>query len=74
MRYIQVFITYDGNGSTSGTVPPSVVSYMPGMIANVYSGNVDLRKSGHLFGGWNMQPDGDGDSYLPGGSRSYYVQ
>ncbi len=68
LRYIQVFITYDGNGSTSGTVPPSVVSYMPGMIANVYSGNVDLRKSGHLFGGWNMQPDGDGDSYLPGDS------
>lgn len=67
LREIQAFLTYDGNGNASGTVPASV-SYMPGTTARIDSGILDLRKTGHLFDGWNTQADGDGDSYLPGDS------
>ncbi|KQX44641.1 S-layer homology domain-containing protein [Paenibacillus sp. Root444D2] len=67
LRDIQVFLTYDGNGSAIGAVPASV-SFMPGVVADIYSGTVDLRKTGYLLDGWNTQADGDGDSYLPGDS------
>ncbi|QMV41263.1 S-layer homology domain-containing protein [Cohnella cholangitidis] len=65
LRDIQAFISYDKNGSLVGTVPDSA-SFMPGTTVDIYSGTLDLRKTGSLFGGWNTQADGEGDSYLPG--------
>ncbi|MEC0227932.1 GLUG motif-containing protein [Paenibacillus alba] len=64
---IQVYLDYDGNGSTSGTVPMSR-SFMPGVKASIDSGMINLIKSGYVFNGWNTQADGSGISYKSGDS------
>ncbi|UKS24997.1 S-layer homology domain-containing protein [Paenibacillus sp. HWE-109] len=69
---IQVYLDYDGNGSTSGTVPTSH-SFMQGVKADVYSGMINLIKPGHVFNGWNTQADGNGVSYKPGDSFAIAV-
>ncbi|MFB9750364.1 beta strand repeat-containing protein, partial [Paenibacillus hodogayensis] len=62
---IQAYLDYDGNGSTNGTVPFSR-SYMPGVTASVYSGTLDLTKTGYRFDGWNTLANGTGTLYKPG--------
>ncbi|MCR8632702.1 GLUG motif-containing protein [Paenibacillus radicis (ex Xue et al. 2023)] len=64
---IQAYLDYDGNGNTSGTVPTSH-SYMPGVKASIYTGTLDLIKTGYTFDGWNTQANGTGSSYNPGDS------
>ncbi len=55
-------ITYYGNGAGSGTPPSDTRRYMEGLVVTV-AGAGDLTKTGHTFGGWNTQPDGEGTSY-----------
>lgn len=61
-------ITYDANGSDSGSVPVDTnryVSYTTGIILG-NAGN--LIKGGFTFVGWNTKADGSGDTYIAGRS------
>ena len=60
-------LTYDGNGSTSGSVPASPTSYPSGASVSVLS-QTSLVKSGYTFLGWNTAADGTGASYPIGNS------
>ncbi|TXK71890.1 InlB B-repeat-containing protein [Paenibacillus sp. N3.4] len=64
---IQVYLDYDGNGHTSGTVPTSR-SFMQGIKASIYSGMIHVIKTGYVFNGWNTKADGSGISYKSGDS------
>lgn len=56
-------ITYDGNGSTSGTVPTDSNSPYP-VDSTVYVlGAGSLEKTDYSFSGWNTIADGTGISY-----------
>lgn len=55
-------ITYDGNGSTAGTVPAAVEVTGPFIVSAVG----DLEKSGYNFTGWNTASDGSGTPYAAG--------
>ena len=58
-------VTYDGNGSTGGTVPVDSRSYNSVASATVL-GAGDMEKSGFNFSGWNTAEDGSGTDYPPG--------
>jgi len=63
-------LTYDGNGATSGTVPPSSGdSYSAGQPAIIVgnTGSPALTNSSLIFNGWNTAANGLGTSY-PAGS------
>jgi autotransporter-associated beta strand protein len=62
-----VTVTYNGNGSTGGTVPVDSISpYTSGSIVTVLGNTGSLVRSGHTFIGWNTAADGSGASYAPG--------
>ena len=75
----QYTLTYDGNGSTGGSVPASPTQYPDGAGAGVL-GQSSLVKSGYTFLGWNTASDGTGINYLTGQSivmnsnKSLYAQ
>ncbi len=62
-------VSYDGNGSTDGTVPDAVTGdydtelTMPGNTGN-------LVKTGYTFAGWNTSEDGSGTRYDAGDSMT----
>lgn len=63
-------ITYNGNLSTSGTVP-SNGTYVSGGVPYAVSENTgSLARTGYTFAGWNSAADGSGTSY-PAGTSSY---
>lgn len=66
LRNVQLYVDYNGNGSTVGTPPTDNSSYYKGVTVNVYSQAVDLVKEGFIFAGWNTSPDGSGTSYAAG--------
>lgn len=52
-------VTYNGNGSTSGTLPVDTTSYLStASVAPLSHGA--LVKSGYTFTGWNTAADGSG--------------
>ena len=55
-------LSYNGNGSESGTVPPSE-SFLYGTSATVSGNTGSLARSGYTFSGWNTNSTGDGTSY-----------
>ncbi|WP_162848546.1 InlB B-repeat-containing protein [Paenibacillus nanensis] len=59
-------VTYDGNGSTGGTVPTDGNTYEQGMNVTVAGNGGQLTKSGHTFVGWNTTADGNGTDYAGG--------
>ncbi|TSI07371.1 InlB B-repeat-containing protein [Lysinibacillus sp. BW-2-10] len=65
-RAAPIFVTYNGNGQTGGTVPNDSHEYSTGenVIINGNSGN--LEKVGFHFVGWNTQANGNGVTYQPG--------
>jgi uncharacterized repeat protein (TIGR02543 family) len=71
-------LTYFGNGSDSGTVPPAT-SYPSGAATNVIS-LAPIAKSGYTFLGWNTAADGSGLNYSNNASivmtenKSLYAQ
>lgn len=67
LRAAQAYVDYDGNGNESGTVPASR-SFIKGSQAKVYSGGVDLVKTGHILYGWNTKADGSGTMFKAGDS------
>ena len=58
-------VTYDGNGSTSGTTPDDAY-YPNGATVMVASNSGSLAKTGYTFDGWNTANDGSGTSYDAG--------
>lgn len=55
-------VKYNGNGSTSGTVPVDNSIYNSGDSVTVLK-NIDLEKEGYSFIGWNTSMDGTGNDY-----------
>ena len=65
-------VTYDGNGSTAGSVPvdganPHVYNTTVTVLAN--TGN--LVRLGHTFAGWNTAADGSGTPYAATGAATF---
>jgi len=56
-------VTYDGNGSDSGTVPVDSTSYEAGQTVTVSGNTGGLVKSGNSFIGWNTAANGSGITY-----------
>ena len=62
-------VTYDGNGSTGGTVPTDGSSpYNYGATVTVLGNTGSLVKTGYSFAGWNTAADGKGTAYAAAGS------
>ncbi|QQE79989.1 cadherin-like beta sandwich domain-containing protein [Alicyclobacillus sp. SO9] len=59
-------VTYNGNGSTSGTVPTDSNIYANGSLARVLGNASNLTKTGYTFAGWNTKADGTGTGYATG--------
>ncbi len=51
-------VTYNGNGSTSGTVPTDTNTYATGTAVTLPGNTGNLTKTGYTFGGWSLTPNG----------------
>ncbi|WP_312110767.1 X2-like carbohydrate binding domain-containing protein, partial [Brevibacillus reuszeri] len=58
-------VTYNGNGSTSGTAPVDNGTYEQGDTVTVL-GSGTLARTGYTFVGWNTSTNGSGTSYAAG--------
>jgi len=56
-------VVYEGNGSTSGSVPTDPVHYNPGQIVTLLGNTGTLAKTGYAFVGWNTAANGTGMTY-----------
>jgi uncharacterized repeat protein (TIGR02543 family) len=61
-------ISYNGNGSTSGTAPTGG-SFTTGGSYTAASNTGTLVKTGFTFAGWNTTANGDGTSYAEGATN-----
>ncbi|HEX7654246.1 MAG TPA: InlB B-repeat-containing protein, partial [Verrucomicrobiae bacterium] len=62
-------VTYNGNSSTSGSVPTDSGSpYAVGSAVTVLGNTGTLARTGYTFAGWNTAANGSGTSYTPGNS------
>ncbi len=61
----KVSLVYNGNGSTGGTVPPTV-EYDKGATVTVAGNTGGLVKTGFDFAGWNTLENGSGTTYQGG--------
>jgi uncharacterized repeat protein (TIGR02543 family) len=59
-------VTYDGNGSTGGTVPADSTNYEHLASVTVLGNTGNLVKIGSSFVGWCVSADGSGTSYTAG--------
>jgi hypothetical protein len=57
-------VTYDGNGSTGGTVPIDVGTYEEKESVDILWNSGGLVRPGYFFDHWNMSPDGSHRAYL----------
>lgn len=58
-------VTYDGNGSTGGTVPTDSTQYLDTAEVTVLANTGSLVKTGSIFKGWNTAANGTGTHYDP---------
>ena len=59
-------LTYDANGSTSGTAPTDGTPHAHNASVTVANNTGVLAKAGSTFTGWNTQTGGDGTTYATG--------
>ncbi|SFG06678.1 Listeria/Bacterioides repeat-containing protein [Desulfotomaculum arcticum] len=59
-------VTYNGNGSSSGSVPIDRTSYNSGDTVTVAGNGGGLTKTGYTFTGWNTAANGSGTTYAAG--------
>lgn len=60
-------VTYNGNGSTGGSVPVDGSSpYSTGATVTVLGNTGTLVKTGFVFAGWNLLANGSSTSYVVG--------
>jgi len=57
-------VTYNGNGSTSGTVPTDSNQYSIGTSVTILGNTGSLAKAGYTFTGWNTLSNGTGTGYV----------
>jgi len=58
-------VTYNGNGQSTGTAPPTQTKkHGESLALSTNSGT--LQRNGYRFGGWNTQSDGFGTNYASG--------
>jgi uncharacterized repeat protein (TIGR02543 family) len=58
-------VSYDGNGSTGGSVPLDNNAYGQGQSVEVLENMGALFKTGYTFVGWNTQANDSGAGYMP---------
>jgi len=63
-------ISYNGNGTTSGTVPIDSSNYEMGDTVIIKGNTGNLVKTGYEFSGWNTKADGTGSTYTSGDTFS----
>ena len=63
-------VTYDGNGSTGGSVPTDATSYSSDATVTVKGNTGSLVKTNYYFNGWNSKADGTGANFTPAGTFS----
>ena len=69
-KWIPIYtVTFNSNGATGGTAPEAVKVDSGSVIKLPAKG--DLERSGYVFGSWNTNNSGTGDSYVA--SSSYTV-
>jgi|GEM_PF-1227714 len=56
-------VSYNGNGNTNGTVPTDDNEYYDNNEVTVLGNTGNLKKTDHIFIGWNTQADGKGTDY-----------
>lgn len=61
-------VTYDGNGSTGGSVPADSTEYKKYSTVTVKPIESGLVKTGYTFSSWNTKADASGTTYKPYGS------
>jgi len=66
VKKLKKTVSYDGNGSTSGTVPAGTIGYDKNAIVTVLGNSGNLSKPGYDFAGWNTAEDGSGTPYAVG--------
>ncbi len=59
-------VTYNGNGSTGGSVPVDATAYQQGATVTVLGNTGSLVKTGSTFTGWNTVAGGTGTAYTAG--------
>jgi len=62
---VRYSIDYDGNGSTSGSVPTDDTAYPYDDTVTV-AGAGTMARSGYSFAGWSTTPSGEGTDYAAG--------
>ena len=63
---VKYHVTYEGNGSTGGTVPTDATEYANDAEVTVLGNTGSLVKEGYTFAGWNTAADGSGTTYTAG--------
>lgn len=64
-------VSYDGNGSTGGSVPVDASSpYANGSTVTVRGNTGSLVRTGYTFNNWNTAANGSGSSYSPAATFS----
>ncbi len=61
-------VTYNGNGSTGGSVPTDSNTYNISAEVTVLGNTGILVQTGYVFTGWNTAANGSGSSYSDGGT------
>ena len=61
-------VAYNGNGSTSGSVPIDANAYLQGATVTVKGNTTNLVKTGYSLAGWTTTADGSGTMYTGGGT------
>jgi uncharacterized repeat protein (TIGR02543 family) len=73
-------VTYNGNGSTSGSVPVDGTTYTSGDTVTVLDNIGNLARTGYTFSGWNVASDGSGtqrnagSTFVIASSTTLYAQ
>jgi uncharacterized repeat protein (TIGR02543 family) len=59
-------VTYNGNGSTGGSVPTDTTLYPAGATVTAAANTGSLARAGYTFAGWNTLASGTGTTYAAG--------
>ena len=66
-------VTYNGNGSTGGTVPTDATNYESGATVTAATNSGGLVNTGYSFAGWNTAANGSGTAVAAGSSSYSFI-
>ena len=64
-------VTYNGNGSTGGSVPTDATAYEEGDVVTVLGNTGSLVKTGQTFLGWSTNATASSGTFYPAGYKFY---